>query len=108
MTAYGFDRQSVELIRQVVLQVLGEIPGVNSSRTTTVLPTLWRLAKTTETVTAGNSTTVNIYTGTTKGSESANGETVDAYVRFGDLVNDTWVLVGWVNGGWEVVQAECE
>jgi hypothetical protein len=51
--------------------------------------------------------TVNVYAGTTKGSESSSGNTINAYSRFGAVGLAKWVLCYWVNRNWEVIQAEC-
>jgi hypothetical protein len=58
-------------------------------------------------ISAGSSGTVQPYGGETKGEEEATGDEVQAYARFGDVDEDTWVLYARVGSGWEIVQAEC-
>jgi hypothetical protein len=72
------------------------------------LPPL-RLGKVTESggISAGSSGSVQPYGGDTKGEEEATGDEVQAYARFGDVDEDTWVLYARVGSGWEIVQAEC-
>jgi hypothetical protein len=56
----------------------------------------------------GMSNLVNIYRGTTKGSEThTSGDDVTAYCRLGAVIAGKWVYVSWICGGWEAVQVEC-
>jgi hypothetical protein len=68
-----------------------------------------QLGKVTESggISAGSSGSVQPYGGDTKGEEEATGDEVQAYARFGDVDEDTWVLYARVGSGWEIVQAEC-
>lgn len=66
-----------------------------------------RLGKTTTTHDKGNTETVDFYSGSTKGSESTTGVSVEAYNRFADLASGKWVFVEFINGGWECYSAEC-
>jgi hypothetical protein len=52
---------------------------------------------------------VNVYRGTTKGSESFTGGDVIAnvYNRFANLASGKWVLCLRIQGGWELVAGEC-
>jgi hypothetical protein len=52
--------------------------------------------------------TINVYRGTTKGSEVfTSGDTISAYNRFANLAIGTWVLCAYVQGGWEIIAAAC-
>jgi hypothetical protein len=68
-----------------------------------------RLGKVTQSggISAGSSGSVQPYGGDTKGEEEATGDEVQAYARFGDVDEDSWVLYARVGSGWEIVQAEC-
>ena len=33
--------------------------------------------------------------------------TVDAYTRLGDVASGKWVYVMYLDGGWEIINAEC-
>lgn len=67
-----------------------------------------RIGKTTVAHNKGTSQTVDVYEGTTKGSETAiSGGAVSAYNRFADLATGKWVLLVFVNGGYDLVAAEC-
>lgn len=65
------------------------------------------IGKTDAAITKGNSGTISVYQGTTKGSETDSGVNVTAYNRFADLASGVWVHVEWINGGWELTAAEC-
>lgn len=66
------------------------------------------IGKTTSSHAKGASGTINIYRGSTKGSEAWTGSyTVSAYNRFGDVAISKWVLLAWIQRGWEVIAAEC-
>lgn len=65
------------------------------------------LGKTTAAHSKGATQSVQIYSGDTKGSESAvDGFTVAAYNRFADLDDDAWVIVRFVDSGWELMAAD--
>jgi len=51
--------------------------------------------------------TVSIYTGTTKGSETDSTNNVTAYNRFANVESGKWVLLIYINGGYEMIAAEC-
>ncbi len=36
------------------------------------------------------------------------GRQIQAYVRLADVKAGVWAYVGWVNGGYEVINAQCE
>ncbi|MCH7688064.1 MAG: hypothetical protein IH899_15525 [Planctomycetes bacterium] len=65
------------------------------------------LAKTTAAHAKGVSQDVDLYSGPTKGSETPTGKTVSAYNRFADLETGKWCLVAIVDGGYEMLSAEC-
>ncbi len=66
------------------------------------------VGKTDAAIDKGNSGTVSIWAGTTKGSESDTGDNITGvYNRFADIAITKWVHVEWVNGGWELSAAEC-
>jgi hypothetical protein len=67
-----------------------------------------RIGKTNASHAKGASGTINIYRGRTKGSETfTTGDTMSAYNRFADIGSGKWVLCRFVQGGWEIVAAEC-
>lgn len=54
----------------------------------------------------GASGTVSIWSGT-KGSETDTTENVTAWNTFANIGSGKWVVVAWVDGGWELIAAEC-
>lgn len=60
------------------------------------------LGKVDAAVTAGNSVSVSIWRGTTKGSETDTGVNVTAYLRYSELASGSWCHVMYHNGGWEI------
>ena len=69
------------------------------------------LGKTAAAIPKGQSGTINLYFGTTKGSEdfaSFGSRTVtNVYNRFGDMASGKWVWIIYSVGGWEILQGEC-
>lgn len=65
------------------------------------------LGKTTTSHAKSTAEDIDIYTGSTKGGESGNGNTIEAYNRFGDIDSGKWVILGYLNGSYEILQAEC-
>jgi hypothetical protein len=73
------------------------------------------IGKTTEAVTQGTPTTIALWSrGAAEGETSAKGEEADTgqeiedcYPRMGDIDDDMWVFVEWIDGGWEVYCVEC-
>ena len=65
------------------------------------------LAKTTTTHDKGASQTIDLYSGTTKGSETTTGDSPSAYNRFADLATGKWCIAIFINGGWELIAGEC-
>ena len=66
------------------------------------------IGKTASSHVKGASGTINIYRGSSKGSETwAGSKTLTAWNRFGDVVSGKWVLCAWIQRGWEIIQAEC-
>jgi hypothetical protein len=61
-----------------------------------------RRGKTSGTITAGSTGTIQVYDNNT----SLTGYTVTAY-SFGDIDDAKWVNYTWMNGQWEVLSAEC-
>jgi hypothetical protein len=57
----------------------------------------------------GSTGTINLYRGTTKGSETytSGDDLTNVYNRFATLLTGKWVLCVRVQGGWELVAAEC-
>jgi len=66
-----------------------------------------QLGKTNEAIAKGESGEVEFWYGSPKGSETASGETVQAYNRFADIEADKWVIVCVIQGGWEFLVGEC-
>lgn len=67
------------------------------------------LAKSTQQILKGNTGTVQIYSGDTAGGETATEhDAMNAYARYGDVEDDSWVFVHRVSGHWEVIQFECD
>ena len=67
------------------------------------------IGQTTVSHSKGATQTVNIFRGSTKGSETfTSGDTVQAYLRFGGPISaGKWVAVAFINNGWEIICAEC-
>lgn len=65
------------------------------------------LGKTDAAIDKGDSGTVSLYSGSTKGSETDTGENVEAYNRFADLDSGVWVHVTFVGTDYELSAAEC-
>lgn len=65
------------------------------------------LGKTDATHNKGASGVVSIYSGDTKGSETDTGRNVTAWNRFANVGSGKWVIVACVDGGYELVAAEC-
>lgn len=64
------------------------------------------IGKTTVAHDKGETETIDIYSGSTKGSETTDS-TVDAYNRFADVESGKWVVAAWIDGGYELISAEC-
>lgn len=65
------------------------------------------LGKTTTAHAKGASEDIDLYSGGTKGSETSTGETIpDVYNRFNSLDSGTWVLIDFIDSGWEIYQAD--
>lgn len=60
------------------------------------------LGKTTIFHAKGDTRTVDIYVGKTKGSEVKSAKTVQAHNRFADMEQGNWVFLDKINGGWEI------
>ncbi len=62
-----------------------------------------RLGKTTIFHGKGDTRTVDIYVGKTKGDEVVSSKSIQAYNRFGDMEQGNWVILEEVNNGWEII-----
>ncbi len=101
--------RTIEIVaRRIVNWELNErMPGFGAQRR--------YLAKADDDVIKSNTGTFSIYSrGETtdgqdapKGTEVDTGENIDAYARMGGITADDWVFLEWIDGGWEVYQAEC-
>ena len=66
------------------------------------------VGQTSSSLNSGASGTINVYRGTTKGSETfTSGDTITAWNRFANLASGKWVLAAWFQGGWELIAAQC-
>ncbi len=65
------------------------------------------IAKTTIAHDKGATETIDLYAGTTKGSETTTGVSPDAYNRFADLETGKWCIALFIGGGWELIAGEC-
>lgn len=65
------------------------------------------VAKTTIAHDKGATETIDLYAGTTKGSETTTGISPDAYNRFADLETGKWCVAIFIGGGWELIAGEC-
>jgi hypothetical protein len=73
-----------------------------------LLTPMFAIGKTNASHAKGASGTINIYRGTTKGSETfASSVTITAWNRFSDVASGKWVLAMYLQGGWDLVAAEC-
>ena len=61
-----------------------------------------KLGKVDDDCEAGDTVTVSIWKGTTKGSETDTGDNIEAYLRYPELTADSWCHVMYHNGGWEI------
>ena len=73
------------------------------------------LAKSVSGCLKGNSTTFKFYDGQpdSPGNEDEETDQTDtteysAYARMGDVPEDAWMYVGWIQGNWEVLLTECD
>ena len=60
------------------------------------------LGKTTIFHAEGDTRTVDIYVGKTKGSEVKSAKSIQAYNRFADMEQGNWVIIEKINNGWEI------
>lgn len=65
------------------------------------------LAKTSSTWTKGTSATVQIYSGTPGSETAVSGLTVTAWNKFANVQSGKWVMLGYANGSWYLIAAEC-
>ena len=73
------------------------------------------IGKTTEEVTQGDTVTIPVYSrgaaadgdDADKGDEEDTEVEIDCYARMGDISDDAWVFIEWIDGGWEVYCVEC-
>lgn len=66
-----------------------------------------RLGKTNGAILEGATGTVDVYSGTTAGSETITTESYSAYNRFGDIDDGRWVLIIRLMGNWHIIAAQC-
>lgn len=105
--AYGFSEDGARRIGAVVRKVEAELPHLRQRRRQrNDPPPLFYLGKTTTSHAKGDTEDVDLYAGTTKGSETMV-DTQPAYNRCADLDDDIWVYLIWIGGGYEILQAEC-
>lgn len=120
---FTFNESSTRKIAEVVRRVLGESQTALNPGRGGGPEVFWRLGKTTEAVAKGANTDVTIYgRGATtteddrldKGSEIAlessvagTNRTVSGYSRMNSIDASKWVYCYYLDGGWEIVQAEC-
>lgn len=107
-------RAAIEEIKQLMRDFYGELQNEMGHRGR------WQgngvdilLGKTAEAIDKGATGTVDIYDNggdvtVAAGSETANGEDVEAYNRFADLGSGVWVYVIHMFGRWHLFVAECE
>ena len=104
-----FDEQSNErIIRAILRSEASRLPGPRIENIGQDQPVQFRIGKTAAAIAKGASGTVNVYWGTTKGSETWDSvETITAYNRFADVGSGKWVHCIFLLGGWELSAAEC-
>jgi hypothetical protein len=105
---YQFSQESVNRIVQAVLTIeaIG-LPGGQQRRTQVTSENIRWVGKTTESITKGQSGVVQVYSGDPGLESEITDFEIDAYSRFGDLDEDKWVFIEFINGGWEIYQGEC-
>lgn len=105
----SFTDAAVRRIQRAVQKSESEQPHAPQSWSQRILQALpIRLGKTTTSHTKGSTNTVNVYWGTTKGSETWDSvETISVYNRFADVATGKWCICLWLIGGWEMIAAEC-
>jgi hypothetical protein len=103
----------VDKIRRAVREVLANEFAPKLRRAPGAAETNQRfIGKTVAAVSGGTLGEVVLYfrpAGAAKGAEVASDPeiTLDAYNRFGDLEEDAWVFVEFLDGDWEIYQAFC-
>ncbi|HEY2250901.1 MAG TPA: hypothetical protein VGH74_07555 [Planctomycetaceae bacterium] len=104
-----FTDKAVARIQRAVQKSESDRPQAPQSWGQRILQALpIRLGKTTTSHTKGSTHDVNVYWGTTKGSETWDSvETISVYNRFANVASGKWVFCIWLLGGWEVFVAEC-
>lgn len=101
--------RALQQLQEVVRRVLPQRPGKGARPSTPrVVDGDRHLGKTSAAIAKGATGTVAVYTGRTKGSETASGLEVEAYNRYADLGSGKWCRIEWVLGGWELYVAECD
>lgn len=90
-------------------QVQGIYDSTNHIAMVVPAPMLSLIGKTNAAIGKGASGVVNVWTGSTIGSESANGQTVTAYNRYANVAITKWVRCAWNfdSSAWDLVAAEC-
>lgn len=109
MPVYGFpDRRSYDNVSKAAQRVnnrLGKRVGAMRVKEPPAKRTL--LGKPNSDVAQGATGTFTIYSGDTKGSETATSREEDAYCRAAAITTTQMSYLEWVDGGWEAVPAEC-
>jgi len=100
-------RQLDDLVREQAVRLRNQILTQLASGQT--VQTRW-IGQAAADISKGNVGTINLYSGKgqyDKGAEVSLERSLECYARMGDIGNGDWVFVEWIDGGWEVYQAEC-
>lgn len=106
MTAVLLDKDLAIAIRDFVRDEIRRSPNPTRrqpQRIATPHDYSIRVGKVDAAVSAGESVSVSIYSGTTKGSETDTGDNVTAYLRYSELAIGAWCHVAFIDGGWEIL-----
>ena len=103
-----FSDEAVAELKQMFQEFQARTRNTRGHRATYFnTPTNRSLAKTTVAHNKGASATIDLYSGTTKGSETATGDSQSAYNRFGNLATGMWCIAIFIGDGWELIAGEC-
>lgn len=108
MAGHSFDEQGARRIVDAVRHVEGTYHNPPTGRRQHVDRSRFYLGKTDAALNKGSSGTISIWSGTTKGSETdTTVNTTSVYNRFGNIASGKFVLLCWVDNGWELVAGDC-